>query len=748
MRAQLLDKDGIKLLGAEGVLVNNIPSASFTSFYNIEVDAGNNLIVAFAATTSPNTIYVNKITTSGSQVWSSAGINIPNGLNPKLAVMTNGDIIISWIDLTSGTRARMQRLAAATGAFVWGTMTDVVPATATHRTFPGHILPLSDNGFIHVFHNRTSSFGTASTLWAQRYNSIGVAQWAAPVQLTTKTTAYNREYFPLMNNDTLYISYFGATGVRIGDAYVQKLFPDGTIPWGINGSDFSTDATANYELETRIALVPSARTVWASSLITTTSQSSQGTFVQKFDMTTGARQLTDLGKEVYPIQAPPYVTPTGISLFSDNQPVLLLGKYNAALSQFLYAAKLNNNGGFVWTGDTVAIAKFDALKGRLGFTKVINDQAVATWTENKGTEDRPYAQPIRINGATGLSAPISNFSANNTTICRGSSVQYTSSATGVITSYSWSFPGGTPATSTSASPVVTYSTNGVYNATLTVTNDGGSNSFTRTNYITVNSVTPVAIISGANAMCAGQTINFTVSGTDLGTAPVYSWMVNGVAVGSTGSGFAFTNSMSGTYQVSCNVISNATCAQPASVTSNSITVTVNSYPVISLSAVPSVICVSDIAFGLTGSPVSGTFSGTGVTSGNIFTPSVAGVGTKTITYTVTQTGCTSVSTKAIVVNECAERHRILGQQQAIKVQGNPNTGTFNILVNSDLFTKLDISVFSSLGQKIKTKQETGLHYGSVIQMNITEHPAGVYQLFIYNNENGKVSKVTTGIVKL
>ncbi len=747
MRAQLLDKDGVKLLGNEGVLVNNIPSASFTSTYNIAVDANNNLIVAFASTTSPNTVYVNKLTTAGAQICGSEGVNFPNALNPKLAVMANGDVIVSWIDLIGGTRAKMQRLAAATGSSVWATPADVVPATAANRTFPGHILPLSDNGFIHVYHNRTVTFGTASLFWAQRYNTSGLPQWTLPIQLSNKTTAYNREYFPAMNNDTLYLAYFGATGARIGDAYVQKLFPDGTIPWGINGSDFSTDASANFELETKLALSPSTRAVWASSTITSTNQSSQGTFIQKFDMTTGARQFTDLGKAVYPVMPVPYVIPIGISTFSDNLPVLMLGKYNSATSQYFYTTKLDNNGNFVWAGDTVALAKFEVGKGRMSLTRVVNDQAVATWTENKGTEDRPYAQPIRINGATGLLAPVSNFSANTTSICRGSSVQYTSSSTGVVTGYSWSFPGGTPATSSLANPVVTYNTNGTYSASLTVSNEGGANTFTRTNYVTVASVTPAATITGSTTVCAGQPTIFVVSGTDLGTAPIYSWMVNGIAVANTGSSFTYTNNTAGTYQISCNVTSNATCAQPTVATSNIITLTVNSYPVISLSTIPATVCISDTAFILSGSPSGGIFSGTGVSGTNLFTPSIAGLGNHTVTYTVTQSGCTSVETKIINVKECAERHLRLNQYPAIILLGNPNNGRFNLRLNSDIYTNLNFVIYNSLGQKVKSQQVTGLHYGSVIPLNISEKSAGVYHLLISNNETGKEAKKGFSIIK-
>jgi hypothetical protein len=52
---------------------------------------------------------------------------------------------------------------------------------------------------------------------------------------------------------------------------------------------------------------------------------------------------------------------------------------------------------------------------------------------------------------------------------------------------------------------------------------------------------------------------------------------------------------------------------------------------------------------MTGTPAGGTFSGAGV-SGSIFTPSSAGIGTHTITYTVTSGGCTATATQVFTVN--------------------------------------------------------------------------------------------------
>lgn len=87
-------------------------------------------------------------------------------------------------------------------------------------------------------------------------------------------------------------------------------------------------------------------------------------------------------------------------------------------------------------------------------------------------------------------APKAEFFAAQTFVCTGEAVTYSDdSYNGVITSRSWEFPGGNPATSSAASPQVTYSQPGLYAATLTVSNGQGQSSATRTEYVRVISST-------------------------------------------------------------------------------------------------------------------------------------------------------------------------------------------------------------------------------------------------------------------
>lgn len=97
-------------------------------------------------------------------------------------------------------------------------------------------------------------------------------------------------------------------------------------------------------------------------------------------------------------------------------------------------------------------------------------------------------------------APEASFTASASSTCTPSTVTYTNASTGSNMSYQWTFPGGTPASSTLENPTVTYNTGGTYNATLVVTNSGGTDTYTLTNAVTVNQTPPTPVITDINGV--------------------------------------------------------------------------------------------------------------------------------------------------------------------------------------------------------------------------------------------------------
>jgi hypothetical protein len=144
-------------------------------------------------------------------------------------------------------------------------------------------------------------------------------------------------------------------------------------------------------------------------------------------------------------------------------------------------------------------------------------------------------------------------------------------------------------------------------------------------------------------------------------------------------------------------------------------------------------------------PAGGTFSGSGV-SASTFNPRTAGLGAKTVTYTASNAGCQSTATRTIIVDQCAERQIPLSNPTSLTLYPNPNTGLFGVRVNTDLYTRFSVKVYNSYGQMIRTVEMNNVYFGQVVNMDMTQLPAGTYHLLFVNDEQSPAVSRTISMV--
>lgn len=394
MRAQLLDVQGNKLLGSDGALVSDQISGSATFAFNVCVDNSGSLIIAFQyEVTGVLNAVVTKINQDGSLPW-GAGTVLGPGLAPYAAVNTAGEVFVAWNNNSPST-LYMQKLTS-TGVIAWSSPVPV--QVGTSNTTRGQIVTHGDGNFTLVFQRR--SFGISTTLFARRYNGAGSAVWAAPVQISNLTSSGARYYSILNIGDVTYFGYYVSSGSRFS-SYLQKINSNGTLPWGINGSAFSTySASADpVQQTTGIAYEPGTASVWGVCTYSDPGQTQYGVYVQKFDTATGIVQLDPLGKAVYPISASNDSYQGGLHVYNGG-PVFIT--YNANTDYKIYATRLDASGNFVWPGQRAELSSTTASlgnpKGRYSFAGMVNGQAVAVWTENRGSGSKAYAQNITALG--------------------------------------------------------------------------------------------------------------------------------------------------------------------------------------------------------------------------------------------------------------------------------------------------------------------------------------------------------------
>lgn len=193
---------------------------------------------------------------------------------------------------------------------------------------------------------------------------------------------------------------------------------------------------------------------------------------------------------------------------------------------------------------------------------------------------------------------------NIANFCQGATVTPTATVNGCTPNtsgltYAWSFPGGTPSSSTSPTPpAVSYASTGNYSITLAVTNECGTTTATSTTF----TVQSAAIVQNeTTSVCSGTPFSITPSNTTSGNiipaGTTYTWSTPTVTGGMTG-GAAGTNqtSISGTLINTTNTAQTATyIVTPKTGICNgtpfTVTVTVNPAPVNTTPLVSSVVCL-------------------------------------------------------------------------------------------------------------------------------------------------------------
>ncbi|HQE11681.1 MAG TPA: M43 family zinc metalloprotease [Flavipsychrobacter sp.] len=98
-----------------------------------------------------------------------------------------------------------------------------------------------------------------------------------------------------------------------------------------------------------------------------------------------------------------------------------------------------------------------------------------------------------------------------------------------------------------------------------------SNKFIVYRAATIPAAVSIALLSGNNPGCAGQTLVFKATPTNGGSTPAYQWKVNGSNAG--GNADTFAAVLNNNDAVTVEITSNSSCAVPTTATSNSITVT-------------------------------------------------------------------------------------------------------------------------------------------------------------------------------
>lgn len=151
---------------------------------------------------------------------------------------------------------------------------------------------------------------------------------------------------------------------------------------------------------------------------------------------------------------------------------------------------------------------------------------VESWVTGCFGEGRSYGTWIGqlLNGRDSANVIFSEFVADRTTTGRDSTVKFSDITPVAGNSYLWTFEGGNPLVSTVPNPDVTWSQNGAWDVTLVVTNEWGTDTIVKKDYIHIQDpvVKPVAdFIYDRDTIYTGDTVRFSQQCSD--NTVTYKW---------------------------------------------------------------------------------------------------------------------------------------------------------------------------------------------------------------------------------
>ncbi len=303
----------------------------------------------------------------------------------------------------------------------------------------------------------------------------------------------------------------------------------------------------------------------------------------------------------------------------------LSARHDAAGSGFIMAPSVNNTN--AWSA-----ASKTKINGHLQYTMLFG---------------------ICLAPCAATQPPVADFAASQTgNICIGSTVAFTDSSSENPTSWLWSFPGGTPNSSTAQNPNVTYSNLGTYNVSLTVTNDMGSNSVTKNDLIIVNAFPVANAGTDMQLSCVNTSVILDGTASEGGANIAYLWTTNNGNIASGGTTNQATVDAIGTYILTVtNTVTGCEKSSSVAVT-NDVTL-----PTADAGVDAAITCSSGVSISIGGNSTTGatiTYNWT-TPDGNI----ISGVNTKnaevdqagTYTLMVTNTATSCASSDVIVVTK-------------------------------------------------------------------------------------------------
>ena len=394
---QYLNHLGEAQLGDGGMVISDNQNASWIAVYhlNLSVDHEGNAIISTLdqRTGSVWEVYVYKIGSDGNMYWGESGLALTSSsisnMSPRLAINADNSVTVTW---THNDNSVLFQSISSNGTILWDDGILIIDNNATLIS-PNPVIS-SDNNILIQWIRQTGPFWAAnSELYLQKYDYNGNNLWSEPI------IAAGPVVFPmgnwaqqsLTNNIGSFSAWTEMSG-NVQNAKVQHIDTDGNLLWasGVNLSDNNS----HFRISPKLTITENNDNLFAVWNESNSSQSQRGIFAQRLD-SEGNKLWGPNGIGVVELNGDYDYLDLSISYIEDD----MISSYieqSIDMNGDIYAARLDQNGDYVWTNSRVAITSSGSSKSDM-VTAAGPNCVYFIWTESGSV----YGHCLRSDGTLG-----------------------------------------------------------------------------------------------------------------------------------------------------------------------------------------------------------------------------------------------------------------------------------------------------------------------------------------------------------
>ena len=388
--AQRLNKSGIRKWTLYGTSICNSAGVQKNSSI-VDADNGSAIIVWEDNRNGNYDIYAQKIDSSGNILWATNGVAVCNKTttqkSPKIVGDNAGGAIIVWEDSLNFYWDIYAQRISSSGTLLWSSGGVSICSASNTQANP-RVDEDGLGGAIFTWQDKRNN--TDYDIYAQRINSSGVVQWATNgvVICNSINTQSNPRIEPDGSNGAL-IGWMDKRNGLDNNIYIQRINSSGVVQWTTNGVSVCSATNNQSALDMKYIGTSGIVLSWKDD------RASANAIYSQLVSLSGVPQLTSNGIQLS--NSLKSLSPNAIS--DGNGGAIVAWQDSSILGWDIVSQKIDSNGNIVWNSGGKIVSSANDDQQYVSQVSDGNGGAIYAWEDRRnGSDNDIYAHHLYDNG--------------------------------------------------------------------------------------------------------------------------------------------------------------------------------------------------------------------------------------------------------------------------------------------------------------------------------------------------------------